>query len=266
MERIDNKCSATTSYLSLPYPQRSRRWRRYFLLSLVLTLAIGPAGQDRDLPIIPIHITLITENKKAIRAFTPEAFKWIAGTLDYEFRGEAGNFLARFEIRTVTPLAVARQLAPDLVGQQDHRAINKIIGTIVKSPLFHRDKLNIFVYHSKAGNMLSNAGYYCSAETIAGRRQTECFFRILLHWKALAARNRHVLVHEAGHAFGLRHVHANAALDSPELNMMYSDQDAVRLPAGETGYYFTASQVKTVKAHITMMQETIQKYATMAGK
>jgi hypothetical protein len=266
MECIKNKCSTTTSYVRLPHHQRSRRWRNYFLLSLVLTLAIGPTGQDQDLPLIPIHMTLITDNENAGLAFTPEAFKWVAGTLDYEFRGEAGNFLARFEIRTVTPLSVATQLAPDLVGQQDHRAINRTIGTLIRSPLFHRDKLNIFVYHSNKGNMLSNAGYYCSAETIAGKRQTECFFRILLHWKALAARNRHVLVHEAGHAFGLRHVHANAALDSPELNMMYSDENAVRLPAGETGYYFTASQVRTVKAHIAMMQETMQKYATMAGK
>lgn len=214
------------------------------------------------LPQIPIHITIISEKREAVAEYKEENFKWIEDTLNEEFKDQNGTRLAEFKIVTSTPLEEAKMKGSDLIGIEDQNQFSKMYPQLIQTELYQKDKLNIFIYNNPKGNMLSNGGTYCTYDkkaSAAGRKEyNACYTRILLHWKVLAKQNRKVLLHESGHSFGLRHVFA--APDPADNNVMVGADNAEQLPNGERGFYFTASQVQTIKEKMALIQKTFAQF------
>lgn len=217
-----------------------------------------------DAPLIPLHITIISERPEAVAVFTQENFNWIANTLSDEFKSGDGENLVRFELKKITTLAETETANSAIFGIENHNDFNKRIKEIIKTPMFQKDMFNIYIYHNEKGNMLSNGGIYCYRKTVAGTPQEDCYARVLLHWKAVAKKNKLVLLHESGHALGLSHVtFANSDKKSPENNVMAADGNPTPkpLPPGESGYYFTPSQVATIKAKVQTLLSTFARIA-----
>ncbi len=62
-----------------------------------------------DAPVIPLHVTIISERAEVAVAFTDENIAWIAQNLNEEFKSGGGALQARFEIRERTDLEAARK-------------------------------------------------------------------------------------------------------------------------------------------------------------
>jgi hypothetical protein len=257
------KSPRLAAFLLLFQPQQLKGPMKFIKQSpLGLFIVLSPLAAEA--PVIPVHISIISEKPEAIAAFTEENFQWIINTLNEEFKSGDGEGLARFELRQVTPLAEMKAGDPFFFGLEDHKAFNSRITEVIKLPQFMRDTFNIFIYNNAKGNMLSNGGIYCYRRTISEQRQEDCYARVLLHWKALVKKNRLVLLHESGHAFGLNHVtKASAEKKSPDNNVMAADENPAPkpLPEGEKGYYFTPSQVTIVKRKLETLLKTYARVA-----
>jgi len=252
------KSPRLAAFLLLLQPRQPKGPMKFLKQSLLgLLVALAPLAAEA--PVIPVHISIISEKPEAIAAFTDENFQWIIATLNEEFKSGDGEALARFELKQVTPLAEMKSGEPFFFGLEEHKVFNSRIAEVIKLPGFKRDAFNIYIYNNAKGNMLSNGGIYCYKRTISGTRQEDCYARVLFHWKALAKKNKMVLLHESGHAFGLNHVvKASQDKNSPDNNVMAADENPAPkpLPEGEKGYYFTPSQVAIVKKKLETLLKT----------
>lgn len=234
------------------------------LIRITLLLSAHCAIFADSPPLIPVHVAIISERPEAIEAFTDENIAWIAQNLNEEFRSGNGELQARFEIRHRTELAVARDSGSLLFGIEDQKILHTGIRNAIKDPLFRPDMINIFVFYSNRGKMTSNGGNYCAHRTRAGNKTTDCYAWVLLDWQALQKRNSRVLLHETGHVFSLKHVLAlNSDKNSPDNNVMTAEKNPppVALPEGESGYYFTPSQVEMLRTKMEMLMATFARAA-----
>ena len=220
---------------------------------IILTLALFSlplALSAQDVPTIPVHVVAITERSEVAQVFTDANIRWIIDNLNQEFHSADGTQLLRFELKAVTKSAEAREQAPTFFGIDDQKQLHNNIKQAVKDPLVHADKLNIYVFLNSRGMSASNGGNYCAHRTKAGAKTTDCYTWLLLDWEVLARQNSRILLQGVGHVFGLPHVtRANPDKKSPENNVMAGDKNPAPqpLPAGESGYYFTPSQVERMK-------------------
>ncbi len=231
-------------------------------VSAALLLVLGSGLSAVKLPVVPIHVTIISDKDEAVAEYKEENFQWIADTLNEEFKDQNGGRLADFKIVSRTPLDEAKEKGASLFGIEDQNQFSKMFPQLIQTALYQKDKLNVFIYHNPKGNMLSNGGTYCTYDkktAAAGEKvYNACYTRILLHWKVLTKQNKRVLLHEAGHSFGLHHV--VAASDPADNNVMTAADNAEALPAGEKGYYFTPSQVRTIDERMRIIQKTFAQF------
>lgn len=229
---------------------------------IVLALFIAGGLSGADLPRIPIHVTIISEREEAVAEYKEENFQWIADTLNEEFKDQSGARLAEFAIESRTSLEEAKVKGKSVLGIEDQNQFSKMYPQLIQTEIYQKDKLNVFIYHNPKGNMLSNGGTYCTYDKKASasgeKVYNACYTRILLHWKVLAKRNKKVLLHEAGHSFGLHHV--LPASDPAMNNVMTASDKAEALPAGESGYYFTPSQVRTIHERMRIILKTFAQF------
>lgn len=235
------------------------------MLKRILTLALfalSPSLFAQDVPTIPVHVAAITERSEVTQVFTDEKIRWIIDNLNQEFRSGDGTQLLRFELKAVTRSAEAREQAPTFFGIDDQKQLHNNIKQAIKDPLMHADKLNIYVFMNSRGMSASNGGNYCAYRSKAGAKTTDCYTWLLLDWEVLAKQNSRILLHEVGHVFGLPHVtRANPDKKSPENNVMVGDKNPSPqpLPTGESGYYFTPSQVETMKMKRDLILTTFRR-------
>lgn len=232
------------------------RLKSFSALLLLFAIRALPA---QNIPTIPVHISIISERHEVSQVFTDENVRWIMDTLNDEFKSGAGKQLLRFDLKMVTQLTESRSQAASFFGIDDQKQLHQKIKDAIKEPLFHSDKLNIYVFFNTRGMSASNGGNYCPHNTKKGVQTTDCYTWILLDWEALAKKNKRVLLHESGHVFGLPHVNfANKDKKSPENNVMAGDKnpEPVALPDGESGYYFTPSQVEKLKIKLNLILAT----------
>lgn len=238
-------------------------------LALVVLFTMPPVSQlfprvgcttdiAYEIPTIQIHVALISSKPEAINAFTDENIQWISESLNEEFKYGNGNILARFEIKAVTQLSEVKNIAPEFLRFEDQREFRKQIREVIKSPLFHKDKFNIFIYNHAKRNMLSNGGFYCYWKIKKGKKEERCYSSVLFHWRALQTRQKTLLLHEVGHAFTLGHVAPPKDKNACESNVMEGDLNSPALPEGECGYYLTPSQVKKIKDYMEKLLQTFQ--------
>lgn len=226
-------------------------------------LALSPLLAESP-PVIPLHVTIISDRPEVAAAFTDENIAWIEQNLNEEFKSGDGQAQAKFEIRERTDLAAARAAGSTLFGIEDQKVLHSGIKTAIKDSLFKPDMVNVFVFYSNRGKMTSNGGNYCAHRTRAGTKTTDCYAWVLLDWQALQKRNSRILLHETGHVFSLKHVFAlNSDKQSPENNVMTAEKNPapVALPEGESGYYFTPSQVEMLRAKMQMLITTFSRAA-----
>lgn len=235
------------------------------MLKKILTLAFFSLPLSltaQDVPTIPVHVAAITERSEVAQVFTDEKIRWIIDNLNQEFRSGDGKQLLRFELKAVTKQKEAREQAPAFFGIDDQKQLQNNIKMAIKDPLVHADMLNIYVFMNSRGMSASNGGNHCARRTKAGAKTTDCYTWLLLDWEVLAKQNSRILLHEAGHVFGLPHVtRSNPDKKSPENNVMVGDRNPAphALPAGESGYYFTPSQVERLKVKRDMILETFRR-------
>jgi hypothetical protein len=236
--------------------------QRQLLSRAILFLSFTVAASAEDIPTIPVHISIISERHEVSQVFTDDNIRWITENLNQEFKSSEGKQLLRFEPKTVTQLAEARSQAPSFFGIDDQKQLHNNIKRAIQEPLLHADKLNIFVFFNARGMSASNGGNYCAHRTRDGVKTTDCYTWILLDWEVLAKKNSRILVHETGHVFGLPHViPANRDKRSPDNNIMAGDKNPtpIPLPAGESGYYFTPSQVEKMKIKLELILATFSR-------
>jgi hypothetical protein len=228
--------------------------------SIFLALLLIPAAAFADdVPVIPLHVSIISERHEATKVFTDENIRWIAENLNQEFKSSEGKQLLRFEVKAITQLAESRSQAQSFFGIDDQKQLHNNIKQAIKEPLLHADKLNVFIFFNARGMSASNGGNYCAYRTTKGVKATDCYTWILLDWEVLNKKNSRILLHETGHVFGLPHVpYVNSDKKSPDNNVMAGDKNPVPLPlpAGESGYYFTPSQVEKLKTKLDLILAT----------
>jgi hypothetical protein len=215
-----------------------------------------------DIPTIPLHISIISERHEVTKAFTEENTAWIAETLNREFKSGEGKQLLRFELKQVTQLSESRSQAASFFGIDDQKQLHQKIKDAIKEPLLHPDKLNIYVFLNARGMSASNGGNYCAYRTTKGIKATDCYTWILLDWQVLEKKNAKILLHEAGHVFGLPHTpYVDGDKKSPNNNIMAGDKNPtpVALPDGESGYYFTPSQTEKLKIKLDLILATFSR-------
>ncbi len=237
---------------------------RYTLPAFVWLASFTALLAD-DVPTIPLHVTIISDSPEATAAFTEENIAWIAQNLNEEFKSGDGQQQARFEIRATTDLSTARAAGSMIFGIEDQKVLHSGIKSAIKDPLFKPDMVNIFVFYSNRGKMTSNGGNYCAHRTRAGNKTTDCYAWVLLDWQALQKKNSRILLHETGHVFSLKHVIAlSSDKKSPENNVMTADKNPapIALPEGESGYYFTPSQVEMLREKMQMLLTTFSRAAS----
>lgn len=217
-----------------------------------------------EIPTIPIHVALISGKPEAINAFTDENIQWISESLNEEFKDGNGNILARFEIKAVTQFSEIKKIAPESLGYEDQTDLRKLLRELSQSPLFHKDKLNIFIYNNTKQKGISKGGFHCHWWIWKGKKEEECYSSVLFQWGSLQARKKKVLLHEIGHAFTLGHVAPPKDKNACESNVMVTGikplpgKEPPPLPEGECGYYFTPSQVKKIKDYMEKLLQTFQ--------
>lgn len=225
-----------------------------------------------EIPTIPVHVALISSKPEAINAFTDENIQWISESLNEEFKDGSGNILARFELKAVTQLSDVKTIAPESLGYEGETDLRKLLRELSQSPLFHKDKLNIFVYNNTKEKGVSKGGFHCRWRmwwwTKKGKKEEkkeeECYSSVLLQWETLQARKKEVLLHEIGHAFTLGHIAHPKDKNACGSNVMVTGikplpgKEPPPLPEGECGYYFTPSQVKKIKDYMEKLLQTFQ--------
>ena len=241
----------------------------FFLVAMPAVSQLFPrAGWTNDIayeiPTIPVHVALISSKPEAVNAFTDENIQWISESLNEEFKDGNGNILARFEIKAVTQLAEVMKIAPESLGYEGETDLRKLLRELSQSPLFHKDKLNIFIYNNTKEKGVSKGGFHCRWRSWKGKKEEGCYSSVLFQWETLQARIKKVLLHEVGHAFTLGHVAHPKDKNACESNVMVTGikplpgKEPPPLPEGECGYYFTPSQVKKIKDYMEKLLQTFQ--------
>lgn len=215
-----------------------------------------------DVPTIPLHVAAITERHEVTEVFTDENIRWIVDELNREFKSTDGTPLLHFELQATTKATDAREQAGSFFGIDDQKQLHNGLKQAIKEKLMHPDKLNVFIFMNARGKSASNGGNHCTSGTKNGVKKTDCYTWLLLDWAVLSKRNSRILLHETGHVFGLHHVtRQNPDKNSPENNIMVGDKNPLPepLPNGESGYYFTPSQVEKMKIKRDLILKTFER-------
>ena len=239
--------------------------KKTFLLLIILAARIPLHSAAPELPVVRINIFILSGSPAVTAAAHPANIDWIFSALNREFRTGAGVRLAAFVRGRVFTLADINKLAPDIFSTTDGRGrwlrlVKKGLDKNAAPELRDLGAFNISLYEDPQANVRSSGGFMTIRMPHKGGTHVFHCPWALLHWRVLKDRDGSVLLHEAGHAFGLGHVRPEPSGSPFAANVMEDDSQASALPDAVRGYHFTRSQARIIQDKLALFLKTVAHY------